>query len=82
MAGFIPIVAFESKGEVWALDMGDCTPCPADLADPRGVLNFDDIDAFARAFLDFGSRTDLTGDGVPNLDDIGAFAGSFLAGCP
>lgn len=60
----------------------DCpAPCPCDLTGDD-VLNLDDIDMFATAFISGDLAADLTGDGVLNLDDIAAFADCFVAGCP
>ena len=58
-------------------------PCaPADIADPSGVLNLDDISTFVSAFILGDLLADLDGNGSINLDDIEAFVASFLAGCP
>ncbi len=55
----------------------------ADLADPFGVLNFDDIVAFLNAFTAMDSAADLA---IPfgqwNFDDVVAFLAAFSAGCP
>jgi hypothetical protein len=57
--------------------------CPADLAEPFGVLDFDDILAFLTAFGSMGSLADLAEPfGVIDFDDILAFLVSFGAGCP
>lgn len=58
--------------------LGDA--CACDL-DGSGMLNLDDIDAFASAFLSGDLAADLDGSGDLNLDDIDAFAACFLAGC-
>ncbi|MEZ6317761.1 MAG: GC-type dockerin domain-anchored protein [Phycisphaerales bacterium] len=55
--------------------------CPADI-NGDGVLNLDDINLFAGAFLAGDLAADMNGDGVLNLDDINLFAAGFLAGCP
>jgi hypothetical protein len=59
-------------------------PCnPADLAEPFGVLDLNDVNAFVEGFLsgdpDLG---DLNGDGVLDLGDVGLFIESFFGGCP
>ncbi|MEZ6318157.1 MAG: GC-type dockerin domain-anchored protein [Phycisphaerales bacterium] len=46
--------------------------CVADL-DNNGVLNLDDIAAFAGAFINGDDAADLNKDGVLNLDDIANF---------
>ncbi|MEZ6318500.1 MAG: GC-type dockerin domain-anchored protein [Phycisphaerales bacterium] len=56
-------------------------PCLADL-DANGLLNLDDIAAFAGAFLAGDLLADLDANGTLNLDDVAAFAQGFLAGCP
>jgi len=55
--------------------------CPGDL-DGNGVLNLDDINLFAGAFVGGDLAADMDGNGVLNLDDINLFAAGFLAGCP
>jgi len=60
--------------------------CPCDLTGPAGgpdgVLNLDDINVFAGAFVAGTAQADLSADGVLNLDDINLFASCFVAGCP
>lgn len=59
------------------------TPCPADLAEPAGVLDLADVLAFSGAFLAGGARADLAPPfGVMDLLDVQAFTASFIAGCP
>ncbi|MEZ6317386.1 MAG: GC-type dockerin domain-anchored protein [Phycisphaerales bacterium] len=55
--------------------------CGPDL-DGNGVLNLDDIAAFATGFIAGDRVADLNCDYELNLDDIAAFADSFIAGCP
>ena len=70
------IVAFAE-----ALD--DAAPCgDADLAEPFGVLDLADINAFLTAFQNAEPAGDLTCDGVFDLADLGQFVGAFVAGCP
>lgn len=59
-------------------------PCsPADLAEPEGVLDLNDITAFASAFLVQDAAADLAEPtGVFDLNDITAFVAAFTAGCP
>ena len=60
----------------------DCpAPCACDL-NGDGVLNLDDIDLFAEAFVGGDPAADMDGNGVFNLDDITVFARCFVAGCP
>jgi DNA-binding beta-propeller fold protein YncE len=58
----------------------DC--CPADLAEPFGVLDLADIGAFVSGFTDQDPIADINGDGIFDLGDVSAFVTSFLAGCP
>jgi hypothetical protein len=56
---------------------------PADLADPRGVLDLADITAFSAAFLGGSADADLAlPGGVLDLADITAFIAAFSGGCP
>lgn len=58
-------------------------PCPADLAQPFGVLDLADIDAFIAGFTTSDPVADLAQPfGVLDLADIDAFIASFFAGCP
>jgi len=54
--------------------------CPGDM-DRNGVLNLDDINLFALAFVENEADADVDGNGVRNLDDINVFAASFVGGC-
>ncbi|MEZ6318680.1 MAG: peptidoglycan DD-metalloendopeptidase family protein [Phycisphaerales bacterium] len=56
-------------------------PCPADV-NGDGVLNLDDVNVFAAAFVGGNLVADVDGNGVLNLDDVNVFAASFIAGCP
>ncbi|MEZ6318478.1 MAG: GC-type dockerin domain-anchored protein [Phycisphaerales bacterium] len=55
--------------------------CQADI-DHNGVLNLDDINLFADAFIKGELIADVDGNGVLNLDDVNVFAQVFIAGCP
>jgi len=59
-------------------------PCNlADLADPAGILDLADTDAFITLFLAGDPSVDLVPTfGVIDLADIDAFVLEFLAGCP
>ncbi len=59
--------------------VGGCNA--ADLAEPLGTLNVDDIDAFVASFLASDPDADCDGSGVLNVDDIDCFVAAFLAGC-
>lgn len=66
--------------EVLAPAGGPCNP--ADLAQPFGILDLQDINAFVNAFLSGDATADLNGDGINDLQDIGMFVDAFLHGCP
>jgi endonuclease/exonuclease/phosphatase family metal-dependent hydrolase len=54
----------------------------ADLAEPFGVLDLSDINAFTFAFITQDSDADLDASGVFDLTDINLFVAAFVAGCP
>ena len=56
--------------------------CPADVAEPFGVLDLADVNAFVLGFVEMLPQGDLNGDGIWDLGDVGLFVESFLAGCP
>ncbi|MEM1183744.1 MAG: GC-type dockerin domain-anchored protein [Planctomycetota bacterium] len=54
-----------------------------DIAEPFGVLDLADIDAFIAAFLIGGDAADIAPPmGVIDLGDVDAFIAAFLGGCP
>lgn len=58
-------------------------PCPADLAEPFGVLNFFDLVAYLGLFNAGDAAADLAEPaGVLNFFDLVAYLGEFNAGCP
>lgn len=58
-------------------------PCPADLAEPFGILDLADIQAFTAAFINGDPLADLAEPtGVFDLADVQAFVAAFIAGCP
>lgn len=70
-----------------AFDLGSCyftdDECPADLADPIGLLDLADVLAFGPLFLDEDPRIDLAAPiGIIDLEDILVFVQVFLGGCP
>jgi len=57
--------------------------CVADLAEPTGVLDLADIDAFITGFASGDPAADIAGPfGVLDLADIDSFITSFQSGCP
>ena len=60
-----------------------CYQCPADFAEPFGVIDLADIAGFLVAFNNGDSAADLAEPfGTLDLADISAFVQAFLAGCP
>ena len=58
-------------------------PCaPSDLAQPFGLLDGADVNAFISAFGISGSLADLNNDGTVDGADVNAFISAFGAGCP
>ena len=84
-AGFGPnfsVYDLNYDGAVGPEDTSVITPsCPADLADPEGVLDLADIGAFVTGFTTQSSIADLTGEGIFDLSDITVFINSFMQGC-
>jgi len=56
--------------------------CNAADVDQSGVLNIDDINVFAQAFVAGDMLADMDANGTLNIDDINLFAQAFVAGCP
>ena len=56
--------------------------CPADLAEPFGVLDLADISLFVSSFLGQQPAGDIDGNGIYDLGDISGFVGAFQSGCP
>jgi hypothetical protein len=57
--------------------------CPADLAEPFGVLNFFDVSAYLALYNSGDPAADLAEPmGVLNFFDVSAFLASYNAGCP
>ncbi len=54
----------------------------ADLAEPFGILDLADINAFVGGFSAQDPIADLDGNGIFELADINLFVAAFLAGCP
>ncbi len=58
-------------------------PCPADLAEPTGTLDFFDVSAFLASFASGQSAADLTATfGAWDFFDVSAFLQLFTGGCP
>lgn len=54
----------------------------ADLAEPFGVLDMEDINAFVSLFLTNDPAADIAGDGLYSLADIVGFLTAYAGGCP
>ncbi|MEZ6242433.1 MAG: GC-type dockerin domain-anchored protein [Phycisphaerales bacterium] len=72
-----------AAGETHDMNFTVSAPCPADLAEPFGQLDFSDVFAFLIAF----GAMDPTADLAPPLDvydfsDVFAFLVAFAADCP
>lgn len=58
-------------------------PCPADLAEPAGVLNFFDLAAYLGLFNSQNPAADIAAPfGVLNFFDLSAYLNLFNQGCP
>ena len=56
--------------------------CEPDLAEPFGVLDLADVQAFVSAFVGNQPLADLNSDGVWDLADVQSFVSWFNSGCP
>lgn len=57
--------------------------CPADLAEPQGVINFFDLAAFLSLYIAGDAAADLAMPfGVLNFFDLSAYLDLYNAGCP
>ena len=70
--------------QVRVYDLSPCLPeCnAADLAEPFGVLDLDDVVAFVSGFTAGAPIADLDWNGVLDLDDVEGFVVAFGDGCP
>ncbi|USO00279.1 MAG: hypothetical protein H6810_06370 [Phycisphaeraceae bacterium] len=66
----------------------DCLADPAiacnqaDLAEPFGLLDLADINAFVAGFLANDTIADIDGNGLFDLTDLNLFVVAFIGGCP
>ena len=64
-------------------DVGGTGCSPADLVEPFGIVDIDDVDAFIVAFTAGDAAADLVAPfGIVDIDDVDEFINLFLAGCP
>ena len=70
--------------DIGALEYNGPQPCsPADLAEPFGTLDFDDVLAFVIAFSNMNPVADLSPPfGVFDFGDVLNFLGFYSLGCP
>jgi len=64
------------------ITVGDGPCVPADLAEPFGLLDGADVNAFITAFGGGAAAADLNDDGVVDGADVNGFITQFGAGCP
>jgi len=75
--------AFSIRSGFWSPRQDPIGPCnPADIAQPFGLLDGADVNAFISAFGISGSLADLNNDGTVDGADVNAFISAFGAGCP
>lgn len=68
---------------VFIATLDENAPCnAADLAEPLGLLDLADINAFVDGFTGMTTAGDLNGDGLWDLTDVNMFVAAFSAGCP
>lgn len=70
----------ETNATLW-IRFDDAYCSPADLADPFGMHDSSDIQAFIAMFLAHDPVADMNADGVTDLADIERFVDYFLGGC-
>lgn len=69
--------------DAWNAEYGAQGCNAADLAEPFGLLDLSDINAFVLAFINGDPAADIAPPfGILDLSDISAFALAFAAGCP
>ncbi|MEZ6244080.1 MAG: choice-of-anchor B family protein [Phycisphaerales bacterium] len=69
--------------QVRVYECAEVNPCPADLAEPFGQLDFSDIIAFLEAFSAQEAAADLAEPfGQWDFSDVIAYLAAFGAGCP
>lgn len=81
-AAGVPLEGYGSA-EVTFHWTSDAPTCPADLAEPFGVLDFFDVQTFLSAFSAGDPQADLAEPaGVFDFFDVQAFLNAYSAGCP
>jgi len=80
-AGVLEGATYTLTGGFWST-VGPTGCNPADLAEPFGLLDLNDVTTFVAAFPKSDPLADLDGNGLFDLADVSLFVTSFLAGCP
>ena len=76
-----PVAGYE--GSEIVLSWNWTPACPADLAEPMGVLDLADVSVFVSGFVAREPAADLAfPEGVFDLHDIVSFVDAFVGGCP
>jgi hypothetical protein len=85
-ANQVAFAAFLANGTIGVFVATPAGPdgcSPADIAEPFGVLDLADVQAFVAGFVSQDPIADLAPPaGVFDLADLQAFVGAFTAGCP
>ena len=84
-AGQVAFATFFQNGTVgiWVATPVTDTPCPADLAEPFGELNFFDLAAYLSLYNAGDAGADLAEPfGELNFFDLAAYLAAYNAGCP
>jgi len=71
-------IGAEIQDDVFAV----AQPCPADLVEPFGVLNFLDVSEFIDLYSMADPAADFDNNGTFNFLDIVQYLSAFRAGCP
>lgn len=73
----------QSDLDTWAAEFGTANCNAADIAEPLGTLDIDDVLAFLNAFAAGQPAADIAApSGTLDIDDVLAFLNAFAAGCP
>jgi hypothetical protein len=80
MQGVVAVA--DRQSGVRLFQMSDCSGCRPDLAEPAGVLDFYDVQAFLSAFMTEGRAADLDVNAVWDVRDVLLYLEAFAEGCP
>jgi hypothetical protein len=76
------VVVADGFDGVRLFQLSDCSRCGPDLANPTGVLDFADVQAFLRLFAQRHRVVDLDVNAVWDIRDVLIFLEEFAEGCP